>query len=416
MFENVRYQSASSLLEKDLLADVLPGSILFAGPAASGKLSAALELARILSCHNGGEWECKCPSCLRHKALVSTSVLLAGSGDRTLEIRAAKKVLLTQSISNSSHVEAAQYLYVRAVRKLTSRFNQILWEGDDKLSKFSPLLSSINENLEILNPGRVLPDQDELEKILDSVGKNCDKLENTFLYDSIPVSQIRNISTWAHMTSESGKKVLILENAESMGDSARNALLKILEEPPENVVFILLTSKRNAILPTILSRVRTYNFFERTKQQQQLLISKIFYYSNTIRSGIPETIKDFLMSYLDVPPETVKEYASLYFKSVAQGHVPNMNAIVSGCNGFQPRVLFNIFLDGIISAQKVLLLSGAGAECSAKIVEEIRTISNNVNILNESPVSALEQMARDFMQINHLNNGILKCIAQTQDQ
>ena len=49
-----------------------------------------------------------------------------------------------------------------------------------------------------------------------------------------------------------------------MSESVRNALLKILEEPPSDCNFILLTSKRNAILPTILSRVRTYEFKNRS--------------------------------------------------------------------------------------------------------------------------------------------------------
>lgn len=51
-----------------------------------------------------------------------------------------------------------------------------------------------------------------------------------------------------------GKKVYILDEAEKMNDQAQNALLKTIEEPPEYAVFLLLTSNKTAMLPTILSR------------------------------------------------------------------------------------------------------------------------------------------------------------------
>ncbi|MBQ3800995.1 MAG: DNA polymerase III, partial [Treponema sp.] len=169
MFENILFQSASDLLARDIGSGGLPPSILLAGPAASGKLSTALEIARVLSCRSSGTkglWDCTCPSCLQHKVLVSQGMLLAGPGDRTLEIRAAKATLLSQNAKNSSHLEAARHLYLRAVRKLTLRFSPILWEGDDKVSKTAPLLQSINESLEPLTPGRTIPAPDDLQKIL----------------------------------------------------------------------------------------------------------------------------------------------------------------------------------------------------------------------------------------------------------
>ena len=50
MFDNLLYQNASSLLRGDIINNRLPGAILLSGPASSGKLTCALEIARILSC------------------------------------------------------------------------------------------------------------------------------------------------------------------------------------------------------------------------------------------------------------------------------------------------------------------------------------------------------------------------------
>ncbi len=72
---------------------------------------------------------------------------------------------------------------------------------------------------------------------------------------AITVDQIRQCNRIAQESSQlSGYRLFIIEPAEAMNESAANALLKTLEEPPEKCVFILIASKANALLPTIVSR------------------------------------------------------------------------------------------------------------------------------------------------------------------
>ena len=56
--------------------------------------------------------------------------------------------------------------------------------------------------------------------------------------------------------TESDYKIYIIDDAEKMTPNAQNALLKVLEEPPHNVVMILLTASLDAILTTIKSRTQ----------------------------------------------------------------------------------------------------------------------------------------------------------------
>ncbi len=410
MFDNVLHQSATGLLAEDILKDRLPGSILLSGPASSGKLTCALELARVLACKKipQGNWECDCPNCTKHRAMVSPNLLMVGTGNRTLEIAAAKSTLLSQNAKNTKHVEAARFLYLRAVRKLTVRFNSILWKDDDKLSKFSPLIQAIDEDLEVLSPGRVIPDGDELVKILDNIEKNCTKLESTYLYDSLPVSLIRNFQEWAHLSSGDGKKVLVIENADSMTEGARNALLKILEEPPEDTVFILTTARRSAILPTILSRVRTYSFFTRNKEQQQEVIKRVFHYDPVVGGGpIPDSINTFLQNYFPINPETVRYNAEVFFKTVASGRMPDIPSIVSTCGGFEPRALFKIFMESLVEIQRPLMSTPAGCQASSDLVEKIRHSYSNVGFFNQNPSACLEELVMDIMKINRIHGGVL---------
>lgn len=73
---------------------------------------------------------------------------------------------------------------------------------------------------------------------------------------TIGVEIIRAIREDAFLLpSESDKQVFLIENADVMTAAAQNALLKILEEPPASVTFLLLTDRISGIIPTILSRV-----------------------------------------------------------------------------------------------------------------------------------------------------------------
>ena len=402
MFDNLLYQNASSLLKDDILNNRLPGAILLSGPSSSGKLTCALEIARILSCsgnnqyHQRGHWLCDCPSCKKNKELSNTNVLLAGPRECSLEILAAKKAFLQAAFDNSSFLTAVRYLFIRSVRKLTMRFSQVLWEGDDKLSKLSPIMAAIDEDMEKLNPEKPLPDSDKLEKICDSIVKNCDKLEAGFMYDSLPINQIRRVSVWAHMKSVSGKKIFIIENAERMLESVRNALLKILEEPPEDMVFILTTSNRGAVMPTILSRVRTYSFTERSAPQQKEVVQRVFHARGEEENLL---INDYLQLFLPVKPSEIKKSASSYFNHLMSGQIPLSDSVIKECSGFEPRFLLKIFLIGIMEEARGTELTPKRAEVCSKIAEFCRECYNSVTVYNISPAAAIERLSRDLSSV-----------------
>ncbi len=74
------------------------------------------------------------------------------------------------------------------------------------------------------------------------------------------VDAVREIRSNAFIVpNESDKKIYILKNGQNMNEQAQNALLKILEEPPTYVYFIIVTASRSTMLETVLSRVQTYS-------------------------------------------------------------------------------------------------------------------------------------------------------------
>jgi DNA polymerase-3 subunit delta' len=77
----------------------------------------------------------------------------------------------------------------------------------------------------------------------------------------IRIDQIRELESFVFIGSHRmGARVVLLTEAETMNGPAANALLKILEEPPASVYFILVSSRQKSLLPTIRSRCQSIPF------------------------------------------------------------------------------------------------------------------------------------------------------------
>lgn len=391
MFENIiRQEEIVKLLREDLRAGRLPSSILLSGPEFSGKLSVALELARVLGCESSeAPWNCACRSCEYHRLLSHPYTLLLGGRYFYQEIAACADTLRkTGSLSS-------RYLFIRSVRKLTSRFDPVLWEGDEtKLQKIMPSLTAVEEPLSEIAPGTELPPADRLERIAGDILSGVRKILDGTSLDSIPIAQIRRASAWAHLGAAGARKILILENADRMLDSARNALLKILEEPPAHVSFILLSSRREALMPTILSRVRTYRFLPRDGTASREVLERIF----RDTSGAYPTLKDFFWIFQDINPNALRA-AAVNFLRCALDSSP-----ASGCRDFaeaepedgsllSDRAKFRLFLQELLEVLRTFLGGGPPARelpaVSLGQLEEwtklVRKTSESLDVLNLSP-------------------------------
>ena len=75
------------------------------------------------------------------------------------------------------------------------------------------------------------------------------------------VDDIRDITDQVQTPPQGGKyRVFIIDEVHMLSSAAFNAFLKTLEEPPKYVIFILATTEKHKVLPTILSRCQTYDF------------------------------------------------------------------------------------------------------------------------------------------------------------
>tara|TARA_B100000929_G_scaffold77892_1_gene60783 strand:- start:2481 stop:3626 length:1146 start_codon:yes stop_codon:yes gene_type:complete len=134
-------------------------------------------------------------------------------------------------------------------------------------------------NLKIIVPLPVNPKANKDSDPLDSLTKenyeylteSLDRKSNDPFYKiSVPkarritINSIRDLRRSIHLKTNSlGQKIILIFDAhllsEGIGESA-NALLKILEEPPENTTLILVTDNKNALLSTVISRCQNIHF------------------------------------------------------------------------------------------------------------------------------------------------------------
>ncbi|MFC1692284.1 ATP-binding protein [Candidatus Latescibacterota bacterium] len=198
MFEGIIGQeNAKKVLGSMTASSAIPHALLFTGPYGVGKSETAFELARILLCENGLDSGCMtCSSCRR-----------------------------------ASKLE--------------------------------------HPDLHVLFPYKAQPKKaDDYGKWVDGLVEHKKLLANEpyapVIYEKrrqIVVSLVSEVHQRLFETSlEGGRRVCVILSADKLNDKTANSLLKILEEPPGGVYFILTTERLNSVLPTIVSRASIVRF------------------------------------------------------------------------------------------------------------------------------------------------------------
>jgi DNA polymerase III subunit gamma/tau len=87
------------------------------------------------------------------------------------------------------------------------------------------------------------------------------------------IDEIRDLRDKVNLAPAAGRmKIYIIDEVHMLTAEAFNALLKMLEEPPEHVVFMLATTEKHKVLPTIISRCQSFDF---RRPSVQTLVGKL---------------------------------------------------------------------------------------------------------------------------------------------
>ncbi|WP_445436165.1 hypothetical protein [Candidatus Borreliella tachyglossi] len=215
----------------------LPNAILFWGERFSYKKISAVELAKKI---------------LNTKTLTNPNLLILSS----LNITEAKAYLNVASVNVIN-----QYLeYVKNI--IFTKYN---FSNDKNLKKIEKNINFIND-IYYKNEYNE-PTKSELAKRIEEIIKD--------ISFNITINDIRKIQSWA-FSEKNKRKVIYINEIENLSFNVYNALLKILEEPPLNIYFILTTRNKNKIPKTILSRLRVYKFIKKDRDFEIKKFKTIF--------------------------------------------------------------------------------------------------------------------------------------------
>ena len=112
--------------------------------------------------------------------------------------------------------------------------------------------------------------------------------------DIISINDIRALQERLMDTGTGTYRCCIIRSVERMKDAAANAFLKILEEPPEGLIFLLTTQHQSSLLPTIVSRTRVLPFRRVARKDLTILLE-----------GVPEDDQKFMLHIVSGAPGMV---------------------------------------------------------------------------------------------------------------
>ena len=161
------------------------------------------------------------------------------------------------------------------------------------------------------------------------------KLKNA---NVIPINAIRDIKKKLYYTkSDENWSIIIISEAEKLCTKkaeAANSLLKILEEPPERTLFILLTSKINLLTSTILSRCQKH-FFPRLDKLTLEKFALNNNFQNNLEQAVFELSHGSISNFIDIlEDDRVNQLENLinYFYSDDMMNIEKFISIMAGIN------------------------------------------------------------------------------------
>jgi DNA polymerase-3 subunit gamma/tau len=134
---------------------------------------------------------------------------------------------------------------------------------------------------------------------------NCIDITNSVPMDVIEIDAASNrkvedaqniLEKVMYAPVNSKYKIYIIDEVHMLSNTAFNALLKTLEEPPENVIFILATTEFNKIPPTVVSRCQKFDFKKLKKEE---IVERLKYILEAESKKVPDNIVELISELSD---------------------------------------------------------------------------------------------------------------------
>jgi len=228
--------------------------------------------------------------------------------------------------------------------------NKILLSGDKGVGKSTLAYHLVNfvlskdENCSYdINNFKIDPNNKSFKLIINKTNPNFTLVDITNEKNSIDINQIRELISNLNKSSFNNKsRFVLIDNIEFLNINSMNALLKIIEEPPENTYFILINNNRK-ILPTLKSRCLNFKIFLPHKSSLKV-INKI------LDDDIGQYMNKDLLNYYFTPGNIYRliKFASLNDYDLKDYDLKNFLKLIIKENLYRKNsAIKNIFFDSL---------------------------------------------------------------------
>lgn len=140
------------------------------------------------------------------------------------------------------------------------------------------------------------------------------------------VDDVRAMENEAYLApNEADCKVFLLQDADEYNVQSQNALLKIIEEPPKGVKFVLTASSVNSLLPTVRSRVCTLSGQNRSIDE---IVKEVQSAKPTLDNELVLQLSHFILSYDRADVNSIDEKAFLEYTTLAEKFLSGKDPLV----------------------------------------------------------------------------------------
>lgn len=392
MFDSLdAYQhNAVTILRDAVMGGTFPQASLFAGPKDSLRMTSALETARVLSCEKNGDDGCDCPSCRAFSSLLADNVVIMSQ--RENEGIANAYLNLYKRLGS----DLSKRLLIRNLRIVLLQYHGALLESATKTQNATfALAGNLNDMLIDLEGDKELTEK-ERKRRTDDIAKTAKQFFASENKDtSISIAQVRAIDQWCHQTTVGKKKrFVIIEGIEDSNVNSRNSLLKILEEPPYGVYFILLSSHSGRIMPTILSRVRKVMFEPLTEEQVHAILAPLE------GKGHASTIGDFLLCETGSDINALKAMAEEMAICVTEKRYLSSDRLLVFMKAMESNAALDYFLKELVACFEGMFLEKRLSPAYAHALSHtVSSMESQARLYNQNTRLLFESLYLKLMEV-----------------
>jgi DNA polymerase III subunit delta' len=149
--------------------------------------------------------------------------------------------------------------------------------------------------------------------------------------ESLGVDDIRDIPAFAQRTA-TGWKIIIVDSIDALTANAANGLLKVLEEPPANTLFLILSHMPGKLLPTIKSRCHGVPFYPLNAKDMETVMQswnpELTWDTHDMVSHISQGSLGLAQQFLNIENDLISKVSHLFTQAL-QGKQPAPSALDS---------------------------------------------------------------------------------------